>query len=68
MTGLIAIPNTGDFQAYQTVAVVGLPLSGGPNVMQLALVNTGSCASVGNDYYFAFTGPSEVSASTSLAN
>ncbi|HYO10140.1 MAG TPA: carbohydrate-binding protein [Tepidisphaeraceae bacterium] len=48
VTGAMTVPNTGGFQAFQTVSKTGVSLSAGTHVLRLAFDTAGSNGSVGN--------------------
>ena len=48
VTGPIAVPETGSWQTWVTVARAGVPLAAGPQVLRLAMDTVGNCGAVGN--------------------
>jgi hypothetical protein len=51
-TGTIAVPNTGNWQVYQTISTGGISLSAGVHVIRLVLGAVSSAGSVGNFNWF----------------
>ena len=57
--GSVTVPGTGDFQKFQTITKIGVPLTAGQHVLRLAFDSGGSGLSVGNFNWIKFT-PSNV--------
>ena len=53
-TGPISVPDTGGWQAWQTITVTGIPLSGGTRVVRVVFEAPGSGGGVGNYNWFRF--------------
>ena len=56
-TGSIAVPDTGDWQAWQTVTVANVSLAAGPHVLRVVFDAAGTGGGVGNYNWFAFGTP-----------
>ena len=54
-TGPVAVPDTGAWQAYQTVTKPGIALTAGRHVLRLYMVSEGPGGFVGNINHFALT-------------
>jgi hypothetical protein len=55
-TGPIAVPNTGGWQSWQTIATPGVPLTAGQRVQRVVLDSVGSGGGVGNYNWFRLMG------------
>jgi hypothetical protein len=53
-TGPIAVPDTGSWQAWQTMTTVGIPLTAGQRVMRVLFETVGSGGGAGNYNWFRF--------------
>jgi SOS-response transcriptional repressor LexA len=51
-SGSISVPNTGGYQAWQTITTPGLSLSSGQHVMRVVFATNGSNGAVGNFNWF----------------
>lgn len=55
-TGPISVPHTGDWQAWQTLSVPGIPLNAGPRVIRVVFTANTSRGAVGNYNWFRLVG------------
>lgn len=46
VTGTIAVPNTGGWQAWRTVSVAGVPIASGAHTVKVVMDTNGSTCSV----------------------
>jgi hypothetical protein len=53
-TGPIAVPDTGGWQAWQTISTAGIPLTAGQRVLRVVLDRIASGGGVGNYNWFRF--------------
>ena len=51
-TGPIDLPNTGGWQAWQTITKSGIPITAGPHVVRVVLAVAGTSGGVGNYNWF----------------
>jgi hypothetical protein len=54
-TGPVAVPDTGDWQAWQTITADTIPLAAGRHVIRLVFLNAGTSGGVGNYNWLQFT-------------
>ena len=54
-TGPVAVPDTGDWQAWQTITADTIPLAAGLHVIRLVFLNAGTSGGVGNYNWLQFT-------------
>ena len=62
VTGLLDVPDTGGWQAWQTVSRSGISLTAGQHVVRVYLATVSSSGGVGNYNWFRFTSSSSASA------
>ena len=55
VSGSLAVPNTGNWQSYTTLAKTGIPLTAGNHVVKLAMDTNGTYGFVGNFNWMSFT-------------
>jgi len=63
-TGPIAVPDTGGWQAWQTVTTAGIPLTAGARVIRVVFVGGTSTGGVGNYNWFRLVESSSSSSTT----
>jgi subtilisin family serine protease len=56
-TGALVVPNTGDWQIWQTMTLTGIPINAGPHVLRVVFDSNGGGGYVGNFNYFRWTVP-----------
>jgi subtilisin family serine protease len=56
-TGALVVPNTGDWQAWQTMTLTGIPISAGVHVVRVVFDANGGGGFVANFNYFRWTVP-----------
>lgn len=56
-TGLLAVPNTGGWQTWQTITRSGIPLTAGPHLLRVVIDTKGTSGWFGNLNYLRLTAP-----------
>jgi Carbohydrate binding module (family 6) len=57
VTGVMAVPNTGGWQAWRTITRSGIPLATGPHLLRLVIDTNGPTGWFGNLNYLRLTAP-----------